>query len=288
MSWGGPDPMFDGWDELDWKERRERRFQRWLERARGRVRQRFGEAGLPGARPVAHRRDHPEEAGARAGVRRRSASTRQVQRPHQEGGHVRLREDGRRARQVPRGLPARLPGRSRSPRPRSSSCSGCSSSTGPGTACADETPWQYVEAEYMRADEYDALIADPEGYFRRALLPRFGSAFAPLASLAPFSDIMEAAYHAVQHPGVRRPGGGRGRAAAGRGRRRVLRLAEGDGGGRRRRGGSSGHPARAGRLGQSSLRRPRRHPARHQGHHDRPLPPAGQDPRGGRALRPAA
>ena len=45
----------------------------------------------------------------------------------------------------------------------------------------------------MKADEYDALIADPEGYFRRALLPRFGSAFAPLAGLAPFSDIMEAA-----------------------------------------------------------------------------------------------
>ena len=63
----------------------------------------------------------------------------------------------------------------------------------PGRGLADETPWQYVEAEYMRADEYDALIADPEGYFRRALLPRFGSAFAPLAGLAPFSDMMEAA-----------------------------------------------------------------------------------------------
>ena len=34
MSWGAPDPMMDGWAELDWRERRERRFQRWLS-ARG-------------------------------------------------------------------------------------------------------------------------------------------------------------------------------------------------------------------------------------------------------------
>ena len=34
MSWGAPDPMFENWHQLDWKERRERRFQRWLS-ARG-------------------------------------------------------------------------------------------------------------------------------------------------------------------------------------------------------------------------------------------------------------
>jgi uroporphyrinogen-III decarboxylase len=45
----------------------------------------------------------------------------------------------------------------------------------------------------MKPNEYDALIADPEGYFRRALLPRFGSAFAGLSGLGPFSDLMEAA-----------------------------------------------------------------------------------------------
>ena len=63
----------------------------------------------------------------------------------------------------------------------------------PGNGLGDETPWQYREAEYMKPDEYDALIADPETYFRRSLLPRFGSAFAPLAALNPFSDLMEAA-----------------------------------------------------------------------------------------------
>jgi len=63
----------------------------------------------------------------------------------------------------------------------------------PGRGLSDETPWQYREGEYMHAGDYDALIADPEGYFRRVLLPRFGSAFAPLAGLNPFTDFMEAA-----------------------------------------------------------------------------------------------
>jgi hypothetical protein len=30
MSATGTDPMFEGWEKLDWKERRERCFQRWL------------------------------------------------------------------------------------------------------------------------------------------------------------------------------------------------------------------------------------------------------------------
>jgi len=63
----------------------------------------------------------------------------------------------------------------------------------PGKGLPDDMPWQYLEAEYMKPEEYDALIADPESYFRRALLPRFGSAFAALSGLGPFSDLMEAA-----------------------------------------------------------------------------------------------
>ena len=27
----GHDPLFEDWDQLDWRERRERRFQRWLD-----------------------------------------------------------------------------------------------------------------------------------------------------------------------------------------------------------------------------------------------------------------
>lgn len=62
----------------------------------------------------------------------------------------------------------------------------------PGHGVGDDAPWQYLEGEYMKADEYDALIADPSDYFRRVFLPRIGSAFAPLAGLESFANIMEA------------------------------------------------------------------------------------------------
>ena len=92
----------------------------------------------------------------------------------------------------------------------------------------------------MGPDEYDALIADPDAYFRRALLPRFGSAFAPLAKLAPFSDMTEAASmpSTTSSPSPTRLWS-KGRAEAGRSRARVPRLDAGDGGGGCRRGGSS-------------------------------------------------
>jgi uroporphyrinogen-III decarboxylase len=63
----------------------------------------------------------------------------------------------------------------------------------PGHGVDEDTPWQYIEAEYMRADEYDALIADPSAYFRRTMLPRIASGFEPLAALNPFSDFTEGA-----------------------------------------------------------------------------------------------
>ncbi len=89
----------------------------------------------------------------------------------------------------------------------------------PGQNLPDETPWQYLEAEYMKADEYDALLADPEGYFRRSLLPRFGGAFAPLATMPPFTDFMEAAAMPYNLLGFGSSGLGGGHAATGRGGR---------------------------------------------------------------------
>lgn len=61
----------------------------------------------------------------------------------------------------------------------------------PGNGLGDDQPWQYVEAEYMAADEYDELIADPSAYFLRRYLPRVADAFAPLASFAPAADLTE-------------------------------------------------------------------------------------------------
>jgi hypothetical protein len=192
MSRGGEDPLFDGWSELDWKERRERRFGRWLD-ARGvefvgdSARQEYRERvqllidaitlKKPARVPVS------TAVGFYAG-RYGGLTARESMYDYDKlaAAHIRFHEDFRPDFQI---------------RPVASAkvfeLLGLQIVDWPGQGLPDETPWQYVEAEYMRADEYDALIADPEGYFRRALLPRFGSAFAPLAGLAPFSDMMEAA-----------------------------------------------------------------------------------------------
>lgn len=52
-------------------------------------------------------------------------------------------------------------------------------------------PYQCVESEYMHADEYDLLIADPTGYFLRYYLPRVFGALSPLQKLSPLTDLTE-------------------------------------------------------------------------------------------------
>ena len=42
----------------------------------------------------------------------------------------------------------------------------------PGYNLPDNIPFQFVEEEYMKADEYDELFADPSGYLIRKTLPR--------------------------------------------------------------------------------------------------------------------
>jgi hypothetical protein len=61
----------------------------------------------------------------------------------------------------------------------------------PGHGVGDDSSWQYVEGEYMKAGDYDELITDPSAFVMRKLLPRFASAFAGLAKLDPFSDFNE-------------------------------------------------------------------------------------------------
>lgn len=51
---------------------------------------------------------------------------------------------------------------------------------------ADAPMAQFVEGEYMKADEYDALLSDPADYFLRVYLPRTLQAFAPFQKLLPF------------------------------------------------------------------------------------------------------
>jgi len=47
---------------------------------------------------------------------------------------------------------------------------------------------QFVEGEYMKADEYDALLKDPADFFLRVYLPRTMGAFEPFQKLLPFKS----------------------------------------------------------------------------------------------------
>ena len=49
---------------------------------------------------------------------------------------------------------------------------------------------QYVEGEYMKADEYDALIKDPSDYCFRVYLSRTMGAFEPFKKVMPFRHIL--------------------------------------------------------------------------------------------------
>lgn len=62
----------------------------------------------------------------------------------------------------------------------------------PGHGVPDTAGYQYVEKEWMRADEYDLLIADPSNYWQRFYLPRIFGAMDPWATMSPFTDLVEA------------------------------------------------------------------------------------------------
>ena len=63
----------------------------------------------------------------------------------------------------------------------------------PGYGLPDDAPsHQFIEGEYMPAEEYDALINDPADYLQRYFLPRSAGAlkaFSKLAPLTPFVAI---------------------------------------------------------------------------------------------------
>ena len=65
----------------------------------------------------------------------------------------------------------------------------------PGGDLPDNVPFQYVEGEYMTADEYDLLIRNPEGFLLRTYLPR---AFEHLQGL----DKLPNLYNAVEISGL--------------------------------------------------------------------------------------
>ncbi len=191
MSLDGRDPMFEGWDRLDWKERRERRFERWLsapgvefqsESAAREYRERI--QLLIDAISLRKPPRVPVTALCGYFVGKHSGLTKKEFMYDYEraaAAVAKYHEDFMPDFQGAAVAPARV-----------FELLGLNLVDWPGGGLADETPWQYMEAEYMREDEYDVLIADPDVYFRRVLLPRFGSAFGPLANLPPYTDMMEA------------------------------------------------------------------------------------------------
>lgn len=64
--------------------------------------------------------------------------------------------------------------------------------TWPGHGLPDDARgFQYVEKEYMLADEYDALIRNPSDFWMRTYLPRVFGVFEPFKNLQSFTDIIE-------------------------------------------------------------------------------------------------
>jgi uroporphyrinogen-III decarboxylase len=61
----------------------------------------------------------------------------------------------------------------------------------PGHGLADDISlYQYIEGEYMKAEEYDALIRDPADFVLRTFLPRSVGAFAGFRKLGPLTPFV--------------------------------------------------------------------------------------------------
>lgn len=54
----------------------------------------------------------------------------------------------------------------------------------PGGDLGDDQPFQWVEGEYMMQDEYDEVLADPNGFTVKKLWPRISSSLAPISLMA--------------------------------------------------------------------------------------------------------
>jgi hypothetical protein len=59
----------------------------------------------------------------------------------------------------------------------------------PGGPKSSDSGFQFIEAEYMKADEYDMFLNDPSGFMIRRYLPRVYGALLPLAKLPPLDSM---------------------------------------------------------------------------------------------------
>ena len=75
----------------------------------------------------------------------------------------------------------------------------------PGHGTPEDTCYQYSEQEWMKGDEYDALIQDPGSYWQRTYLPRVFGAMEPFSMLAPWTDLVEMPFTAPFFAGFSAP-----------------------------------------------------------------------------------
>jgi uroporphyrinogen-III decarboxylase len=59
----------------------------------------------------------------------------------------------------------------------------------PGGNLAPDVPYQFVEGEYMKEDEYDLFLSDPSDFVLRYYLPRTYGTFKPLTGLPPLRNL---------------------------------------------------------------------------------------------------
>ena len=57
----------------------------------------------------------------------------------------------------------------------------------PGHGAKPGSPYQFVEGEYMKAEEYDAFLADPSDFLLRSFLPRVWGVMEPFKKLRPLT-----------------------------------------------------------------------------------------------------
>lgn len=64
----------------------------------------------------------------------------------------------------------------------------------PGHGVSPDHTYQCLEAEYMKPEEYDALIEDPTDYWLRTYMPRICGALEPFSMLQPLREVVEMAF----------------------------------------------------------------------------------------------
>jgi len=60
----------------------------------------------------------------------------------------------------------------------------------PGHGCGPMSTYQYIEGEYMKADEYDTFLFDPSDFMFRRYWPRVFGALEPLKTLPPLHAVI--------------------------------------------------------------------------------------------------